>query len=69
MNIRLGYRTDINEKVNEIVKLCEELNLEFDNTTPNRYTIIDEGFRFEFSTYKDVLTALHLFERERYRHD
>jgi hypothetical protein len=62
MNIRLGYRSDINEKVKEIVALCETLNLDFDNTTPNRYAIIDKNIRYEFSTYRDVITALHLYE-------
>lgn len=69
MNIRVGYRKDIDAKIAEIVKLCEELDLEFDNTIPNRYTIIDDEIQFVFTTYKDVLNALHLFERERYRHD
>ena len=48
----------IEDKILTIVALCKKIGAEFDNTTPNKYTILYGDYKFEFSTYKDVLNAL-----------
>ena len=48
----------IEDKILTIVSLCKKIDAEFDNTTPNKYTILYADYKFEFSTYKDVINAL-----------
>ena len=62
--IKRGFNTKVNEKIDYILKLCEELGLEFDNQVPNRYTIITRTGKYVFTTYGDTRSALELLKRE-----
>jgi hypothetical protein len=64
MNVRKGFNRIVNAKVDYIVKICEELELEFDNTIPNKYTIISKKHKYVFSTYGDVISALGLLKND-----
>ena len=63
--VRRGFIKVVNEKIDKILELCNKRGLEFDNSIPNRYTIIGKNGNYVFSTYKDVISALELFNREK----
>ena len=63
--VRRGFIKVVNEKIDKILELCKKRGLDFDNSIPNKYTIIGKSGNYVFSTYKDVINALELFNREK----
>ena len=65
-NIKRGYRTDINEQIDEIIKTIEKVEkkfnvkIMFDNTRANKYTLTINDNNYSFSLYRDVLNALNM---------
>lgn len=60
-------RKDINDKLDTILRLCDELKLSFNNSLSNHFRIIknyDDGTYevFEFTTYQDTINALELMK-------
>lgn len=65
--IRRGYIKAINDKIDKVLEYCKELNLEFDNQTPNKYMVKSKTIRtnnkvYLFTTYQDVINALELIK-------
>lgn len=60
--IKRGFRSDINDKLDIIEKICKQMNLEFNNEYANHYKVIDEERVYEFTTYNDVINALKLLK-------
>lgn len=52
--------TNVLEKLKEIERLCIDMKIDFDNTIPNKYKLTYLGVEHIFTTYNDVLYALHL---------
>ena len=50
----------IQDKIKYIKVLCNNLGVEFDNTIPNKYALIYKEVKHTFTTYNDVINALHL---------
>ena len=48
------------EKIKYIKELCSIFEIDFDNTIPNKYTLIYKEVKHTFTTYNDVIEALHL---------
>lgn len=63
--VRRGFIREVNKKIDKILELCSKHGLSFDNSIPNKYTIIGATGNYVFSTYKDVINALELFNREK----
>lgn len=60
--IRKGFNSKVNEKIDIILKRCDELGIEFDNQIPNHYKLISKNGVYEFTTYNDVLSAIALLK-------
>lgn len=63
--VRRGFIKVVNEKIDKILELSNKHGLSFDNSIPNKYTLIGKSGNYVFSTYKDVINALELFNREK----
>jgi hypothetical protein len=64
--IRRGYRRDVNAQLDKIVELIDKINetkgveIVFDNSVNNRYTLVLNGKVYEFNLYRDIINALTL---------
>lgn len=63
-NIKKGFNSIVNEKIDYIVSLCQLLGLDFNNTIPNKYTVNSTTGSYVFGTYSDVINALEMLKRE-----